>query len=302
MVLSDCQHDIFVSCLSQASRTKICGSQSFLGVSSHINLSLVSPAGFYPSSSSRCTLSWMIYGHEYFAKSVIIFERVLFKATISSLLFPNSQMITIFGNDFSASQAFMHILISQTARFNCDTFLFLQISFKIYDVTDVISVSQTIECSSTNFSRVQENIQFSLQNTKPAFEITDIRVQNESTLSFNLDSIAISSGIKIITAQADSQVHSMLDLFCSRYVLVMDFYQVFQQHLCFNITVNEHLTAKKLMAIMASHKENVESPFINENLLLKQQNIFSDINFVISSSASCTTKGISQKLFGMSII
>jgi hypothetical protein len=174
-------------------------------------------------------------------------------------------------------------------------FYFLQISFKIYDVTDIKSVSETIECSSTYFSRIQENIQFSLQTTKPAFEITDIKVQNESTLSFNVDSIAISSGLKILTAQADSQVHSILYLSFICYALVMIFYQVFQQHLCLNITANEHLTAKKLMAIIASHKENVESPFINENLLLKQQNIFSDINFVVSSSASCTTKGISQK-------
>jgi hypothetical protein len=55
--------------------------------------------------------------------------------------------------------------------------------------------------------------------------------------------------------------------------------------------MNEHLTAQKLMEIMTVHKENARSPFIDESLQLSQRHMFSDINFVITSSASCTSEG-----------
>lgn len=58
--------------------------------------------------------------------------------------------------------------------------------------------------------------------------------------------------------------------------------------------MNEHLTPEKLVKIMTSHKEKPRSPFIDENLQLNQQHILSDIDSVISSSASCTSTGNHQ--------
>ncbi len=107
MILSDCQHDVvFMSCLSKSllSRIDRCGSQSFLGVLSHNNLSLVSARGFYPSFSSTCKLTWRMYDQEFSVRTITIFERVLYRSSVSSLLYPNSQEITVAGNDFSASQ------------------------------------------------------------------------------------------------------------------------------------------------------------------------------------------------------
>jgi hypothetical protein len=82
----------------------------------------------------------------------------------------------------------------------------LQISLKIYDISQISSVPTTFQCSSTNFSRVDEKIRVLLNDLKPATEITDIKVHNETTMSFKLDSTSVLAGLKIITAQTDSQV------------------------------------------------------------------------------------------------
>jgi hypothetical protein len=58
-----------------------------------------------------------------------------------------------------------------------------------------------------------------------------------------------------------------------------------------NITKNEHLTAKKLVEIIDSNKEHAKNAFGDEKLLLNQRQLFSDIDFVVSSSASCISKG-----------
>jgi|LauGreDrversion4_2_1035121.scaffolds.fasta_scaffold916919_1 hypothetical protein len=69
------------------------------------------------------------------------------------------------------------------------------------------------------------------------------------------------------------------------------FFQVFQQQFCLNITMNEHLTRGKLIDIMNSHKDNSRSPFTDERLQLNQRQILSDIELVVSTSASCTSAG-----------
>ena len=67
--------------------------------------------------------------------------------------------------------------------------------------------------------------------------------------------------------------------------------QVFQQQFFLNITENEHLTAKKLVEILLSNKEHAKNAFGDKKLLLNQRQLFSDIDFVVSSSASCISKG-----------
>jgi hypothetical protein len=177
----------------------------------------------------------------------------------------------------------------------------LQISLKIYDIAQISSVCATVQCTSTtNFSRIDENVRVLLRDLKPATEITDVKVQNESMISFKLDSTTLSAGLKIITAQTDSQVyHEILRIYHSNHRNACNgiFSQVFQQQLCFNVTMNEHLTAQKLIEIMSFHKENARSPFIDENLQLNQRHMFSDINVVISSSASCTSEGTASIWF-----
>jgi hypothetical protein len=69
------------------------------------------------------------------------------------------------------------------------------------------------------------------------------------------------------------------------------FLQVFQQQFCLNITMNQHLTRGKLIDIMTSHKVNSRSPFTDERLQLNQRQILSDIELVVSTSASCTSAG-----------
>ncbi len=302
MILSDCQHDVFFkNCYSESmlSRSSRCESQSFLGVLSNDNVSLASATGFFPSSTSTCKLSWRIYDQDVFSRIVTIFERLLYSSSVSSLLYPNIQDISIFGSDFLASQAMFHVF-----NFECISFQnlkkiyrthhsLLQISLKIYDITHIISASESVQCSSTNFSRIDERTLVLLKSLQPATEITDINIHNESMISFKLDSTKLSTGLKIITAQADSQVflsHLQIARLDPEYAHE-NVLQVFHQQLCLNITMNEHLTAKKLIDIIVSHKQNAGNPFMDENLLLNQRHVFSDIEAVVSSSASCTNEG-----------
>jgi hypothetical protein len=171
--------------------------------------------------------------------------------------------------------------------------IFVQISLKIYDVTRIMSEFDMFSCSSTNFSRRDGKLQVLLKTLSPITEITDIYVRNKTLISFVLDSARVLPGFKVITAQADSQVflkcHScFISLF--GLMLMRPFYQIFHQQLCLNVTEHEHLTQSKLNGIIAAHKENARSPFI-EHLHLNQQQIFSDIENVVSASASCTSKG-----------
>ena len=86
-----------------------CGAKSFLGIASHRNISLVSDSGMFPSGSSQCTFSWKMYGQEFLTTSRSIIERVIYTSTPTSVSFPNSQEIFIFGNNFFASQARPHL-------------------------------------------------------------------------------------------------------------------------------------------------------------------------------------------------
>jgi hypothetical protein len=169
----------------------------------------------------------------------------------------------------------------------------LQISLKIYDITHIVPASELVQCSSTNFSRIDERTRVLLKSLQPATEITDINIHNVSMISFTLDSTKLSTGLKIITAQADSQVFlAHLQIARSDPEYAHDnVLQVFHQQLCLNVTMNEHLTAKKLIDIIVSHKQNAGNPFMDENLLLNQRHVFSDIEAVVSSSASCTNEG-----------
>jgi hypothetical protein len=291
MDLTHCQHSVFMqSCLSPelaSSGVHRCGVKSFLGIASHNNISVVSDTGFFPAGSSRCTFSWKMYGQEFFSTSISIIERVMFTSSPASVSFPNSQEVFIFGNSFLASQARKHF--ARMLQF----LIFVQISLKIYDVTRIMSEFDMFSCSSTNFSRRDGKLQVLLKTLSPITEITDIYVRNKTLISFVLDSARVLPGFKVITAQADSQVflkcHScFISLF--GLMLMRPFYQIFHQQLCLNVTEHEHLTQSKLNGIIAAHKENARSPFI-EHLHLNQQQIFSDIENVVSASASCTSKG-----------
>jgi hypothetical protein len=101
--LVECQHDVFImQCLTdfQPSGIKRCETESFLGFASHNSLSLVSERGFFPASSSTCKLSWRMYDEESLVLSIIIFERILYSTSSTDVLFPNSQEIHFFGNNF----------------------------------------------------------------------------------------------------------------------------------------------------------------------------------------------------------
>jgi hypothetical protein len=107
MILSDCQHDVFMVCSldSETSRTKQCGAKSLSGAASHEHVSLVSGRGFFPLLSSTCRLSWRMYDQEIFATPIGIFERSLLNISTIVVTYPNSEEISISGNDFLASQA-----------------------------------------------------------------------------------------------------------------------------------------------------------------------------------------------------
>ena len=107
MVLSDCQHDVFMFCPSdsETSRKKLCGAKSLSGVASHDQVSLVSERGFFPLLSSTCRLSWRIYDHEFFATQIGIFERLLYNISTIVVTYHKTQDISTFGNNFLASQA-----------------------------------------------------------------------------------------------------------------------------------------------------------------------------------------------------
>lgn len=121
MVLSDCQHDVFMFCPSdsETSRKKLCGAKSLSGVASHEQVSLVSERGFFPLLSSTCRLSWRIYDHEFFATQIGIFERLLYNISTIVVTYPKSQEISIFGNNFLASQARFTLLCIQILLLSC---------------------------------------------------------------------------------------------------------------------------------------------------------------------------------------
>jgi len=162
---------------------------------------------------------------------------------------------------FTSSPASVSFPNSQEVFIFGNSFLASQISLKIYDVTRIMSEFDMFSCSSTNFSRRDGKLQVLLKTLSPITEITDIYVRNKTLISFVLDSARVLPGFKVITAQADSQI--------------------FHQQLCLNVTEHEHLTQSKLNGIIAAHKENARSPFI-EHLHLNQQQIFSDIENVVS--------------------
>jgi hypothetical protein len=112
MILSDCMNEVvFVACLSLSTLSGIsrCDAESFLGVASHNNLSLVSETGFSPLSSTSCRLSWRMYDQEFFSTYLNIFERVMYSSFPASVLFPNVQNFHIKGSNFSASQAMFQL-------------------------------------------------------------------------------------------------------------------------------------------------------------------------------------------------
>ena len=121
MVLSDCQHDVFMFCPSdsETSRKKLCGAKSLSGAASHEHVSLVSGRGFFPLLSSTCRLSWRMYDQEIFATPIGIFERSLLNISTIVVTYPNSEEISISGNDFLASQARFALLCIQILLLSC---------------------------------------------------------------------------------------------------------------------------------------------------------------------------------------
>ena len=146
-------------------------------------------------------------------------------------------------------------------------------------------------CSSSNFFYRDAKLRVLISTVNPITTISDLKVHNKTMISFVLESSRVLPGFKVITAQADSQVllQSYMLLIC--FYLTLFLCQIFHQHLCLNISEHEHLTPKKLMKIIASHKENAKSPFI-EDVQLNQRHIFADIQNVFSASASCTSQGL----------
>ena len=290
MDLTQCQDAILMQCFTLESSppgVQRCGAQSFLGIASHRNISLVSDNGLFPSGSSQCTFSWKMYGQEFLTTSRSIIERVIYTSTPTSVSFPNSQEIFIFGNNFFASQARPHL-----TRTILSLILFcVQISLKIYDATHIMSDFEMHSCSSSNFFYRDSKLRVLLSTVNPITTISDLKVHNKTMISFVLESSRVLPGFKVITAQADSQVllQSYMLLIC--FYLTLFLCQIFHQHLCLNISEHEHLTPKKLIKIIASYKENAKSPFI-EDVQLNQRQIFTDIENVFSASASCTSQGL----------
>ncbi len=153
----------------------------------------------------------------------------------------------------------------------------------------MMSASEISQCFSKQMFPIHQRIKVSLRNLNPAIHIADVKVLNDSMISFELDSTRSSAGLKIIVVQAGSQV-CLLSLQTSQVMPIS--LQVFNQQICINVTMNEHLTQEKLIEIMIMHKDNPRIPFIDENIQLNQRQMLSDIDFVISSSASCTSTGI----------
>jgi|LauGreDrversion4_2_1035121.scaffolds.fasta_scaffold871725_1 hypothetical protein len=82
-----------------------------------------------------------------------------------------------------------------------------QISLKIYDISEFMSASETNQFLSMPFScMISDRIRSLLYSLSPVTEILDIKVQNQTMFSFELDSARISSGLKLVTAMAGTQV------------------------------------------------------------------------------------------------
>jgi hypothetical protein len=152
-----------------------------------------------------------------------------------------------------------------------------------------MTATETKQFSSLPFTC--DKIRASLENLSPVTEILDIKIRNQTMFSFELDSARISSGLKLLTAKAGTQVCITSTSRNLHLKFASPLNQVFQQQFYLNITKNEHLTAKKLVEIIVSNKEHARNAFSDETLLLNQRQLFTDIDLVVSSSTSCINKG-----------